>query len=120
MATVRATPSRAIEKGSAMKTAAQGYSPLMSLLSAALLIATGTALIPCEVSYAQVPQVDAGLERCKQLLNRFEQRKQLTDEELITLKTCLEPLKRREKEKTQAAPEIPPIQQQAPLRIYGK
>lgn len=113
-------PRRAIEKGTAMDTSAQGYSPLMSLLTATLLIVTGTALTPYGMSYAQAPGADSRIEQCKQLLSRFEQKKPLADEELMALKACLEPLTRREKEKTQAAPEIPPIQQQAPLRIYGK
>jgi hypothetical protein len=68
---------------------------------------------------AQVSPVDVQVERCKQLLKR--EIKQLSDEELRALKVCLEPLKRREDEKRESAGErIPRIEQQAPLRVYGK
>ncbi len=68
---------------------------------------------------AQVSPVDAQVERCKQLLKR--EIRQLSDEELRALKACLEPFKRREDEKRESAGErIPRIEQQAPLRVYGK
>lgn len=82
-----------------------------------LIVAT-TVLISAERLSAQAPPT-ALAERCKQLLRRDLSR--LTDEELRTLRTCLEPLKQRQDEKRKSVDEIlSPIQQKAPLRIYGK
>jgi hypothetical protein len=76
-------------------------------------------LIAWWVAEAQTESVSDRSKECRQLLKK--EISLLTDKQLQVLKSCLEPLERRKKEKAQSADQIlAPAERKAPLRIYGK
>ncbi len=103
-----------------MKTRMRGFGKTIAAiasLSVALPV-VGHNILGTRALHAQVVPADAQFELCKRLLTK--EVRQLTDDEVRILRACLEPLKQRGEEKKRPAAEIPPIQQMAPPRIYGK
>ncbi len=102
-----------------MKARAEGRIRAVAIVARAVLMIVAGLLLTSETTYAQGESVDARSNECRQLLKK--QVSQLTDEQLRILKTCLEPLERRKKEKAESADQLlAPAERKAPLRIYGK
>ncbi len=102
-----------------MKALAGGCTRVVTFIARVLLMVTVAMPLPSRMTYARGEPVDARSEECRQLLKK--QVSQLTDEQLRILKSCLEPLERRKKEKAESADQLlAPAERKAPLRIYGK
>ncbi len=102
-----------------MKALARKCTRLVVIGARAVLMVVAALLLTSQTTCAQVKPVDARSNECRQLLKK--QVSQLTDEQLRILKTCLEPLERRKKEKAESADQLlAPAERKAPLRIYGK
>jgi ribosomal protein L17 len=85
----------------------------------ALMFAIAAMLATSLASSAQMTRTDPQSIECRQLLEKAITR--LTDAQLRTLKSCLEPLERRKRERAESAEQLlPPAERKAPLRIYGK
>ncbi len=92
---------------------------MVAFVARVLLMVMVAVLMPSRTTYAQGGPVKSRSAECRQLLKK--QVSQLTDEQLRILKTCLEPLERRKKEKAESADQLlAPAERKAPLRIYGK
>jgi hypothetical protein len=91
----------------------------VAFLLKALVFAIATILATSLASSAQMTMMDPQSIECRQLLKKEITR--LTNEQLRTLKSCLEPLERRKRERAESAEQLlPPSERKAPLRIYGK
>ncbi len=102
-----------------MFTGARGHRKARACVSGTVLIMIVTVLIASWVAEAQTESVSDRSKECRQFLNK--KISQLTDEQLRTLKICLEPLKKRKVEKEKTADQsLAPAERNAPLRIYGK
>ena len=116
---VQAVPFHDDKKGGVMFTGARRNRKAGACVPRTVLIVIVTVLIASWVAEAQTDPVGDRSKECRQLLKKKVS--QLTDEELRTLKVCLEPLERRKKEKVKSADQIlAPAERNAPLRIYGK
>ncbi len=87
------------------------------ILGCLLLVVGSGAVFPPRLPAQPVPG-EAAYDMCQKLVKKDV--KSLTNEELKTLAACLEPMRKRETEKANPATSLPQIQQQAPIRIYGR
>ncbi len=102
-----------------MKALARGCTRVVAFFARVLLMVMVAMLIPLRTIHAQGGSVNVRSKECRQLLKKGIN--QLTDEQLRILKSCLEPLERRKKEKAESADQLlAPAERKAPLRIYGK
>jgi len=98
---------------------AEGLRTAVAFALKALVFAIATILATSRASHAQMTTTDPQSIECRQLLKKEITR--LTDAQLRTLRSCLEPLERRKRERAESAEQLlPPAERKAPLRIYGK
>jgi len=98
---------------------AEGLRTAVAFVLMTPIFAIAAILAMSRASSAQMTMTDPQSIECRQLLKKEITR--LTDAQLRTLRSCLEPLERRKRERAESAEQLlPPAERKAPLRIYGK
>lgn len=102
-----------------MTVCAEGRRTGVAFVLKALVFAIAAMVATSRASSAQMTTTDPQSIECRRLLKK--EISKLTDAQLRTLKSCLEPLERRKRERAESAEQLlAPAERKAPLRIYGK